>query len=176
MSKFTASNGYRVYADAGVLVVEDAAATYIRSLGSYAVAALREYFQHERDEELGRWRWPENPDYVVYPRDDDGFRVMDEAVGYAWTNFWSAIKDDPRSDGPWAAARAYFEAHPEPKPWHGAKEGELWCLTYEDCQSNALAVANDHGDIEFVISASRRVGAEYEHITAGRRIWPEDKA
>ena len=43
--------------------------------------ALREYFIAERDRELGRWRDPENPGWVVYLSDDKSFVVTDEVTG-----------------------------------------------------------------------------------------------
>ena len=87
--------------------------------------ALREFFQQERDLELGRWRWPENPDYVVYPTNvSDRVRVMRETGcgDLEWVS-----RGDGLSYEFCHAARAYFAAHPEPKPeWHDAKPGEVW--------------------------------------------------
>lgn len=79
--------------------------------------ALREFFQQERDLELGRWRWPENPDYVVYHGNSgsDAVWVHNEREA-------GAIQSSARNSGDagetdyFAAARAYFAAHPEPKP------------------------------------------------------------
>lgn len=66
---FTASNGWTVsppdiYGDIRVNTPEDIIQVFIPP---NAVNALYEYLQAERDKELGRWRDPENPDYVVYP-------------------------------------------------------------------------------------------------------------
>lgn len=168
MENFTASNGVAVQReDQGTLV--NSSRHGLMRLAVDEALALREFFLHERDQELGRWRWPENPDYVVY-RDDrpGGFRVMHEPTGDTWTYFWDAIKDDPQFVGPWDAARAYFAAHPEPKQWHDAKHGEVWVIEYE-------------GKEEAVVSTSRFFtwphGSQQYHddpdITAGRRIWPE---
>src|SRR5690606_17981070 len=75
MDKFTASNGWAVYVGTnGEIVVgepslvsdpstDDRAALFLPS----QVDALREFFRAEGDAELGRWRWPEHPEYVVYP-------------------------------------------------------------------------------------------------------------
>ena len=79
--------------------------------------ALRAFFQAERDEALGRWRDPENPNTVVYPHDDVNTTVHDETTG-AYLN-WSReqAEDDEYSLGfGFATARAYFAAHPEPEP------------------------------------------------------------
>ena len=82
-----------------------------------AAKALRNHLQQERDEALGRWRDPEDPNMVVYPRDDVNTTVHDETTG-AYLN-WSReqAEDDEYSHGfGFATARAYFAAHPEPKP------------------------------------------------------------
>lgn len=86
--------------------------------------ALAEHFQAARDTELGRWRWPEYPEYVVYPEaDPDSVLVFDEATGANWK-----VDRALNQAGNYlhAAARAYWAAHPEPKPWHSAKPGEVW--------------------------------------------------
>src|SRR5690606_1284379 len=86
--------------------------------------ALREFFQHVRDEELGRWRWPKDPDYVVYPT-EDGFLVVRESVGLSEFRNGLYVHD---MEG--EAARDYREAHPERKPWEDAMHGEAWVITY----------------------------------------------
>lgn len=74
---FTASNGIRIPRDERGLPT--------LSIGNHTeTQALREFFQHERDEELGRVRWPENPDIVVYSEDFEGVvRVVNEVGGSA---------------------------------------------------------------------------------------------
>ena len=111
MNTFTASNGYKVTPNGdGVNVYRGIMSTPIYP---DEMQALREFFQAESDERAGRWRWVEHPDYVVY---DTGDRievvVLDESTG-CMENVWRG-KERPGSymhD----AARAYFEAHPEPK-------------------------------------------------------------
>ena len=86
--------------------------------------ALRAFFQAERDQELGWWRDPENPNTVVYPRyeqdDHDGrcILLLNETTGD--TGFeWERLA----TSGP---ALRYFAAHAdvEPdKPRHDAKAG-----------------------------------------------------
>ena len=67
--EFTASNGWTVSPndlgkDTQIYNQDGNLMDYVMSEG---MDSLREYFQAERDKELGRWRDPENPDYVVYP-------------------------------------------------------------------------------------------------------------
>ncbi|WP_100811755.1 hypothetical protein [Microbacterium sp. BR1] len=147
--------------------------------------ALREFFRHEEDERLGRWRWPENPDYVVYPLglDADGFRyarVLLERTGASGT--W---QEGQRPSGALShpdglgilAAMAFFDAHPEPEPaGHDAKVGEVWVLTANGDTGPFLVVH------DFVIGEDRFIGSngtrfrptDDEQITDGHRIYPED--
>ena len=178
-SGFTASNGIPVTLTVdGRLIVENADHTYPATIAADEhVQALREFFRHEEDERLARWRWPENTDYVVYPLglDADGFRyarVLLERTGASGT--W---QEGQRPSGALShpdglgilAAMAFFDAHPEPKPaWHDAKPGEVWVLT-------------THGEEQPYCRASNGweiVGRSYfilgDYITAGRRIWPDE--
>lgn len=83
------------------------------------IVALREFFQHERDQELGRWRWPENPGLMVYKdfdktgKDTGMVRVTSEATGFGIGPFSRSVA---KTGVYGEAARAYFAAHPEPKP------------------------------------------------------------
>ena len=142
---------------------------------------LRAHLQAERDEQLGRWRDPENTDIVAYrtPEDDDGcgrcILLLDENTGdNQWE--WERIA----TSGP---ARRYFAAHPlpepEPKPWVDAKPGEVWALTYAGIEETAWVA-------DFTWGAPPRfrqfknllnpIFTNDKHITAGRRIWPEGEA
>lgn len=139
-------------------------------------AARIEFYQHLRDKELGRWRWPENPDYVVY-KAPAGERVPDarhvtvsnESNGEAAWLF--EVGSGGVSGGvSWArdAARAYFAAHPEPKPWHDAKPGEVWVITYG---GDEHAVISDGS--YFLWEAGSEQPIDDSRITDGRRIYPE---
>ena len=134
---FTASNGHEVHrTELGTICLNGE-----RALWAGAAKSIREFFLHEaetdwqakRDAELGRWRWPENPGYVVYPERVDVVRVVNErGGGLAIINraivSVLAVAVDPTF---YDAARAYFDAHPlpEPRPWEDAKEGDVWVLT-----------------------------------------------
>ncbi|QEA27072.1 hypothetical protein FGL91_00010 [Microbacterium sp. CBA3102] len=129
----------------------------------------------ERDEELGRWRWPENPDYVVYPDEDGDAVVLNERDGMSGIGQTRATVDRyPKSFGA-DAARAYFEAHPE-KPWHEAKPGEVWALTTENVGDEIaarVAEVNEQTVFEYVAGLSKFAITD-TRFTSGRRIWPED--
>lgn len=143
-------------------------------LEPWAVNALREFFQAERDHELGRWRWPENPDYVVYPLQRIGLdvvKVVHEFDGYQ-VSFKSRTEAEhfPGSI-PGHAAVAYFDAHNVRKLWYDAKPGEVWVVTEGDI-SETYAYLVDDG--QFYDSA-RDYALDFTDpaITAARRIWPE---
>ena len=139
---------------------------------------LREYFQAERDEELGRWRDPEIPDMVVYPHDDVTITVLDEVDGkrFWWTRGDELDAHQERFPG-FDTARAYFAAHPEPKPWDAARPDEIWVLTINNdteevfrCGERGLYSLKTGNPIGSLLSCS------HNKITAGRRIWPEGEA
>lgn len=98
---------------------------------------MREHFRRERDTELGRWRHPDHPDYVVYPQaareDNPRCLVLHEPTGE--TNLitrrqvTSGVISVSQAD---IVALAYFAAHEAPKPWHDAAPGEIWLLTFTD--------------------------------------------
>ena len=85
--------------------------------GPEGIVALREFFQHERDEELGRWRDPDNPRLTVYPTEGyetDEITILDDVDAETYTITRARAE---RSQGGWwhDTAKAYFEAHPERK-------------------------------------------------------------
>ena len=137
--------------------------------------ALRAFFQAERDDALGRWRDTENTDMVAYrtPEDDDGcgrcILLLDENTG---DNHWEW--EHTASPGP--AAR-YFDAHPEPKPWHAARPDcdEIWVLTIHGCEQ-PVYVTEFGGEPAFQVPGGETISLHRESITAGRRIWPEGEA
>lgn len=164
MNDFTASNGFRIEvnrSDPNRIAVVNAGGHLESVLAPDRMHALREFFQAEADERLVRWRWPENPDYVVYPRVDH-VAVVNEKSG----NALQATRDQAEiNTGLCRAARAYFDAHPEPKPWHDAKEDDVWIITYNGVEYPSI----------FQADRFRGHGGSWgpDDITAARRIYPE---
>ncbi|WP_341945684.1 hypothetical protein [Microbacterium sp. LWH11-1.2] len=171
MNEFAASNGRKIekQPQGGVLLSS-------MFLTPVEVDALCEYFQHKRDEELGRWRWPENPDYVV-KHDPLGVRIArilhepsfatcvvrpaDEIVGLGSKRDIEFL----------SAARSYFANHPEPKPWHYAKPEEVWLMG--SGLHEFVAIVGTDGKFRFADGSD--LDATEGFIT-GRRIWPEGDA
>ena len=139
---------------------------------------LRAHLQAERDEQLGRWRDPKNPDMVVYPVAGalDAVWVMREGDGsryHATRTDWERIRPHYVSE----TARRYFAAHPEPKPWDTAQPDEIWALTINNdreevfrCGERGLYSLKTGNPIGSLLSCGSN------KITAGRRIWPEGEA
>ena len=131
--------------------------------------ALREFFQAERDKALGWWR--ASPEYVVKPSTgDDGLEsrsvtVLNERLGIT-TTVWEGVD---RRSAYGTAARAYFAAHPEQKPWHDAAPGEVWVLTMEG--EERPAIVTEDGNFEAPLPLFL-VNTQSVRITAGRRIYP----
>ena len=136
--------------------------------------ALRAFFQAERDEELGRWRDPENPDWICYGRgsSSDTVHVINEYDGlpYMLERDQVAYADSEFSE----VAQRYFAAHPEPKPWEKARPGydEIWVLTIHGCEQ-PVYVDEFRGEPVFQVPGGETISLHRESITAGRRIWPE---
>lgn len=177
---FTASNGMRVERDHGDVFINKDTPIASVFLADGTALALREFFQAERDEELGRWRWPKNPNFVVYAEDDGVHNVVNENTGLSLMATRGGVKrhDDAHAD----AARAYFDAHPERKPWHDAKPGEHWSLTVEGVEREYVAILSPGRDGDYVrffpIADAKAVtlGATDPVITDGRRVGQEDES
>lgn len=147
-------------------------------MGNEEIEALREFFQLDRDEELGRWRWPEHPEFVVYPKEpsvtepEPGVRVVNEMSGRSKDIIAAVVGYCPSvTSMNGEAAKAYFAAHPEPKPWHDAKEGEVWIVT--PSHSDGLSV--EYPTI-FQAERFRDHGGSWdaEDLIDARRIWPTE--
>lgn len=183
MTEFTASNGYTILARKNATVDWWSADEKQRGIiqvftHSQVWQALREFFQHERDEELGRWRHPEDPRYVVYggysPGEERRFaRVVQEQMGivsivYEGKDHQSEVHD---------IAVAYFEGHPERKPWLEADAGDIWVISAEGEEQFAVhAIAGLFGSVQFVTVGGKPVNMSNSTFTGFRKIWPEEAA
>jgi hypothetical protein len=187
MGDFTASNGVTIRKSGGEH--DDGYSTEIRVifegrnellgeqydyLDSWDIEALREFFRHEEDERLGRWRWPENPDYLVYPDSNGWVHVLREENPLP-ISFTRELSEDIESDFR-KAAREFFNAHPEPKhEWHDAKPGELWAIRLgEDDEQGVMVETFDAGANVFQVPDGESISITRPSITSGRRVWPED--
>lgn len=175
--EFRARSGRTVTARSDGSVLFDHVNGY---LSPWSVMDAEEFFQAKRDEDLGRWRWPENPQYVVYPASGYGHyvRVLNEKDAFLDVVYRDGQGADRAGAG--EAARAYFEAHPERKPWEEAEPGEVWALRVKHVPGeDAYEIYDDPSQgIQRTCFRSLTDGSIYwvrsESIEDGRRIWPED--
>lgn len=180
MNEFTASNGIRVtLTDDEHLILTDVTGAYPDTIGlEEDVEALREFFRAEEDERLGRWRWPENPELVVYLDENGSITVFNEQTGRS-NGLISREEATRFPNAPWAAvATAYFDAHPEPKPWHDAKPGEIWELGIGDgYRENSATVIDTEEGLRFVWNVGGKNGLHnipitYYDIDYGTKVFP----
>lgn len=193
MNDFTASNGYMVSVihDNHVELQNESSENTLAPefvsgndfLDMHDMQALREFFQAEADKRLGRWRDPADTVFVVYSGGAwDGvyspIRVVAETNGASWL----LDREDHEPNVPatvLAVSRRYFDAHPEPKPWHDAAAGEVWLLTVDrEADVPAVASSSEGGHVVFTAATGGAGGTEEispttVYITAGRRIYPE---
>lgn len=166
MDNFKASNGMKVPVDGHPFALVNANGVTTQTLSAEDAQALREFFQHERDEELGRWRWPEHPEYVVYAGRSP-ILILNEMTG----DTLRARPEDGHTDTGhgtiYNAAAAYFEDHLERKPWHAAMPGEVWELKVDGI--GLALVVDSFGEFQGLVTRSPQSAS----ITDGRRIWPE---
>ena len=162
---FTASNGQRISRTWGAYPLRVASA----HISKKDVDALREYFLAERDKELGRWRDPEYPNIFVRvgsgPGDWVGV-VKDDENGLAYGQFH---RDDNKTLDPMSiVAKRYFDAHPEKKPWHDARAGEVWKFEFMSGDSVLQF------DGTYWMHSDGYAHDVYRAVSA-TRIWPEAK-
>ena len=178
---FTASNGHEVHrTELGTIWLKGE-----RALLAGAAKSIREFFLHEaetdwqakRDAELGRWRSPEHPDFVVYGdgvAPFDSVRVLDERAVLSF--YWDRGTIE---DGSWEdiisreAARAYFDAHPAPTPRPGedAKPGDAWVLTVGALEPEPYTRSGSQ-----FRNTTHWWDATNQAITAGYPLWVDGKA
>jgi hypothetical protein len=197
---FTGSNGIEITisrqsADADVYLLgtraTDRGGETHATASAAGIEALREFFQDALDQQFGRWRWPEDPDFVVYPDTEDpggeglkgGVSVLCESRGEVdWFTREAAQQGRNSNVMTAQAAIAYFREHPEPKPWHDAAEGELWILRMTNTENGLPYVAvrdtdgvTDIGPRFFRVPAPSRFtpGRFPSEFMDGRRLWPE---
>lgn len=114
-------------------------------LSREAAFDAEEWFQAKRDADLGRWRWSENPTYIVKegkPNGDFGngrtVHVFNEETFERFHFNERVMSANGGAPAAHQAARAFFSAHPAHHPWHDAQPGEFWLVEHmgmvEVCQ------------------------------------------
>lgn len=137
-------------------------------IGNASWPAIERAVLAKRDDELGRWRSKEHPEYVVYPKEDYVWVVNEVEPGMVSY----PVRPGDTNESPYAeVAREYFDST---KPWLAAKPGEVWELTYGGAATAHVVTGGWNGPKEWRFIADRAVvGFDDPDITAGRRIYPE---
>ena len=168
MTLFYASNGSTVELLANRLHVNGA------TLGGLSIEALEEFFQAEQDKRNGVWRENADSPYVVRDvgPDSDGDRrvqIFDESTGVcAWA---TESQGASNTLGAWRQAFLWFQAHPTHKPWHDAKQGEVWLLDIMGREDGTPVVVNRYG--HFTTGADV-VTTDNKMILGATKIYPKD--
>ena len=167
---FTASNGWELRENGAIYSSSKSKEPLI---GAKSARGLGELFQRKRDRELGRWRWPENADYVVYPNGTSR-TVINESNGHVMIiSLHDRKVMNTYLDSYVGAAKAYDTAHPEPKPaWHDAKPGEAWFVELNGFPSG-IAVVRENFTQHLFMFDNDEIFTTADHIVAARRIYPE---
>jgi hypothetical protein len=140
------------------------------------VMDAQEFFQAQGDIELGRWRYPLEPNRVVYA-DAETVRVFDEATGETvvyYRDDWPTNQPLEQTRIARDAANAYVKTHPERKPWQRAQVGEVWVLSTADGETDAYTAMPVQGVGVFFEAPEGRYSVDDDDIQSARRIWPED--
>lgn len=147
--------GFKAASGRAVNVAADGSLMFGRVNGYLSKEAAydaEEYFRAKHDEELGRWRWPINPHWIAMEgnRNRDGRRTV---ALFNEQTFESCLVNDrvlesSIDDASHRAGRAFFEAHPELKPWHDAKAGEFWSVHHVGIET--CRVDDVNGTLRFV--------------------------
>lgn len=111
-------------------------------LNSDDMNVLRKHFF----EEAGLYKLDAYPNHLIIrkPSSDDrdgrALLVVSQSDGDT-TTFWEKlVLAGERSDwDSWSAARAWFEANSEPKPWKTAERGTVWTVDYLDHGGQQIA-------------------------------------
>ena len=142
--------------------------------------ALRAFFQAERDEQLGWWRDPEEPDWVVCPheRNANAVIVYNERTRFTCFSQRRAAETSSGNYSSVKVAQRYFAAHPdgEPhKPWHDAKAGEYWLVTLKGADPIPTTVGNYGENLYFTIDDDNYYCPTDDHrIRNAVRLTPEE--
>jgi hypothetical protein len=165
--------------DDGHVRVEDSANRFLLTLSEREAAAVMALGLKERDEALGRWRSPDDPDFVVYPNPSGSLlRVIDEREpGICYCHYRDGEPEEKSTPASYQqAARAYVEAHS--RPWKDAKAGEVWVVHLAaDSSPRAAVVIRDLVSLEKVfVGLNLRQKIVSDAIVSAHRIFPGEGA
>lgn len=157
------------------------ASTGNAAIGAGAWPLIERAVLAKRDDELGRWRSPDYPDWFAV-HDADVLRVCNERMLRVWgfnsveTTYNYSTEDTIAT----SVARHWYAEHEQAKPWLKAEPGEVWELTLRSPSGNSenLQGALVNNENRFVLRdtavTTRDVPLAWDRIKTARRIWPEE--
>ena len=175
MVEFKASNGYVITDIYKSLEVRLGVVDY--QLPWSMVEALREYFQAKRDEELGRWRDPEYPDYVVYKSHIFGEGTVpvtpDNTYKESYIYSFEEATRKANNNIPARVALNYLAAHPKPAPksWHNVDKYEVWELKIDHDSDYLIGVSTGEG---IFFNPAMQEYIDQSEVIDARRIHPKE--
>lgn len=167
---FTASNGITVRVEPDDDLFLGVAGTEVSYRGE-VTKALREFFLHE----AGVWVDAETGALVIRRTrtNPEGGRNATVFLDEAFLQIWEHV--EPLKPDLAAIAARYFAAHPERKPWHDAKEGEVWAVTTRTgptVDETALTVVTLIEGLFFEDPVTNTFISVTGDIVSARKIWP----
>lgn len=137
----------------------------------------------ELDEHLGRWRWPEHPQFTVVEKREILWVTNEESVTVRSVPKNVAPQNERFGPTSHQAAYAFLEAHGSTPEWHRARAGEIWAIrTDKECRYFNAYFAVDHGidGLVLFVPVDRTnptlddIDSESPEIVSAHRIWSGD--
>ena len=132
----------------------------------------------ELDEHLGRWRWPEHPQFTVVENPESLWVTNEESVTVRSVPKNVALQDEGSGPTSYQAAHAFLEAHPPRPKWHDAQPGEIWAIRTDTqypcfdahlvCDNGFSAICDLHGGLVGTLPVNSPA------ILSAHRIWSGD--
>lgn len=178
MNEYTASNGVTVYHGGvteplgGIRIQESDRCRVM--LSGRNTQALREFFAAE----LGVWVDPETSALVIADSKGDPHNGRYVSVYLDGQMFGLFEKGDRTSEREELVTDRYFAAHPEPKPWHDARPGEVWMLvTTRHEEARAYGVEQEPDGLVFCPAFRadfKSLDVDGAGVKSAHRIYPPE--
>ena len=133
----------------------------------------------ELDALIGRWRWPEHPQYTVMGASPQRHHltVIDEVNGeLTEVSRQVGRQGTTNRPTPFQAGYAYMLAHAPAPAWHSATEGEIWAIRLTPERKGYVTYTVRDGAFWPVFPGSNEIVSIPTNsplITTAYRVWSE---